>query len=171
MAHGEFLRHASNDPELASHVMHDYRNANLDTQTRAMLDYATKLTREPTSMQQSDVIALRETGLTDEQILSVVLITCNFNFMTRLADGLGVEVPKERQKYVETWLDSPARDQNWLMKAKALGRQNQSPAAALAVGSSTASQSGISSLSVGSRTKMFSAPAKLVTIEIHSATL
>ncbi len=99
--------------------MHDYRNANLDPQTRAMLDYATKLTREPTSMQQYDVIALRETGLADEQILSVVLITCNFNFMTRLADGLGVEVPKERQKYVETWLDSPARDQQWLMKAKA----------------------------------------------------
>ena len=119
MAHGEFLRHASNDPDLASHIMHDYRSANLDPQTRAMLDYATKLTREPTSTQQSDVIALRETGLTDEQILSVVLITCNFNFMTRLADGLGVEVPEERQKYVETWLDSPARDQNWLMKAKA----------------------------------------------------
>ena len=118
MAHGEFLRHASNDTDMASHIMHDYRNANLDPQTRAMLDYATKLTREPTSMQQSDVTALRETGLTDEQILSVVLITCNFNFMTRLADGLGVEVPKERQKYVETWLDSPARDQQWLMKAK-----------------------------------------------------
>ena len=119
MAHGEFLRHASNDPDLASHIMHDYRSADLDTQTRAMLDYATKLTREPTKMQESDVIALRETGLTDEQILSVVLITCNFNFMTRLADGLGVEVPKERQKYVETWLDSPAREQNWLMNAKA----------------------------------------------------
>ena len=118
MAHGEFLRHASNDPDLASHIMHDYRNADLDPQTRAMLEYATKLTREPTSMQQYDVIALRETGLTDEQILSVVLITCNFNFMTRLADGLGVEVPKERQKYAETWLDSPARDQQWLMKAK-----------------------------------------------------
>ena len=39
--------------------------------------------------------------------------------MTRLADGLGVEVPEERQKYIETWLDSPARDQQWLMKAKA----------------------------------------------------
>ena len=118
MAHGEFLRHASDDPELASHVMHDYRNADLDPQTRAMLDYATKLTREPTNMQEVDVIKLREHGLTDEQILSVVLITCNFNFMTRLADGLGVEVPEERQKYVETWLSSPARDQEWLMKQK-----------------------------------------------------
>ncbi len=118
MAHGEFLRHASDDPELASHVMHDYRNADLDPQTRAMLDYATKLTREPTNMQETDVIALREIGFTDEQILSIVLITCTFNFMTRLADGLGVEVPQERQKYVETWLASPARDQDWLVKPK-----------------------------------------------------
>ena len=118
MAHGEFLRHASDDPELASHVMHDYRNADLDPQTRAMLDYATKLTREPTNMQEADVIKLREHGLTDEQILSVCLIACTFNFMTRLADGLGVEVPEERQEYVETWLNAPARDQQWLMKQK-----------------------------------------------------
>lgn len=118
MAHGEFLRHESDDPELASHVMHDYRNADIDPQLRAMLDYATKLTREPTNMQEADVIALREHGLTDEQILSVALIACTFNFMTRLADGLGVEVPQERQAYVETWLSSPARDQQWLMKQK-----------------------------------------------------
>ena len=118
MAHGEFLRHASDDPELASHVMHDYRNADLDSATRAMLDFATKLTREPWAMRESDVIALRERGLSDEQILSVVLITCTFNFMTRLADSLGVEVPDGRQEYVETWLDGPARDQEWLMKAK-----------------------------------------------------
>ncbi len=118
MAHGEFLRHASDDPELASHVMHDYRNADLDPATRAMLDFATKLTREPWAMRESDVIALRKRGLSDEQILSVVLITCTFNFMTRLADSLGVEVPDGRQEYVETWLDSPARDQEWLMRAK-----------------------------------------------------
>lgn len=118
MAHGEFLRNVSDDPELASHIMHDYRNADLDPATRAMLDFATKLTREPTAMQESDVIKLRECGLSDEQILSVTLITCTFNFMTRLADGLGVEVPEERQKNVETWLGSPAREQNWLMKSK-----------------------------------------------------
>ena len=84
----------------------------------ATLDFAAKLTREPTAMQESDVIELREHGLSDEQILSVVLITCTFNFMTRLADGLGVDVPGERQKYVESWLSGPAKRQEWLMKAK-----------------------------------------------------
>ena len=86
MAHGALLRQHSDDPQLASHVMHDYRNAELDARTRGMLDFAAQLTREPSSMQESDVEALRALGLSDEEILSVVLITCVFNFMTRLAD-------------------------------------------------------------------------------------
>ena len=97
MAHGGFLRQYSDDPELASHIMHDYTKADLDPQTRGMLDFAIKLTREPASMIEGDVQGLRGLGLSDEQILSVVLITCLFTFMTRLADGLNVEVPPNRQ--------------------------------------------------------------------------
>lgn len=118
MAHGALLRQQSSDPELASHVMHDYRNADLDPQLRGILDFATKLTREPGSMQESDVQGLRDMGLSDEQVLSVVLITCTFNFMTRLADGLGVEFPDNGQKSVEGWLTGPAREQEWMMKQK-----------------------------------------------------
>ena len=118
MAHGEFLRQQSDDPELASHVMHDYTRATLDPQTRKMLDFAVKLTKSPSSMVEADVKELRESGLSDEQILSVVLITCMFNFMTRLADGLGVEVPDGRQERVEGWLKGPALDQKWLMAEK-----------------------------------------------------
>ena len=98
--------------------MHDYTKADLDAQTRAMLDYTAKLTRDPTSMQKTDVQALRDVGLTDEQILSVVLITCLFNFMTRLADGLGVEVPPGRQEAAEKWLSTAAAQQEWLMAPK-----------------------------------------------------
>ena len=119
MAHGALLRQHSDDPELASHLMHDFSQADLDPQTKGMLEYAAKLTKNPTSMEKSDVERLRQLGLTDEQILSVVLITCNFNFMTRLADGLGVEVDDGRQEAAERWLKGPALEQNWLMKAKA----------------------------------------------------
>ncbi len=119
MAHGALLRQHSDDPELASHVMHDFSQADLDPQTKGMLEYAAKLTKNPTSMEKSDVERLRQLGLTDEQILSVVLITCNFNFMTRLADGLGVKVDDGRQEAAERWLKGPALEQNWLMKAKA----------------------------------------------------
>ena len=118
MAHGGSLRQFSDDAELASHLMHDYRNADLDAQTRGMLDFAAKLTFDPGSMERGDVEALRKLGLSDEQILSVTLITCLFNFMTRLADGLGVEVPPGRQEAIARWLTGPAREQAWLMESK-----------------------------------------------------
>ena len=63
MAHGALLRQHSGDPEFASHVMHDYRKAALDPQTRGMLDFTAKLTKDPTSMERSDVQALRDLGL------------------------------------------------------------------------------------------------------------
>ena len=47
-----------------------------------------------------------------------MLITCVFAFMTRLADGLGVEPAEGRQEWVEEWLTGPARDQEWLMNPK-----------------------------------------------------
>ena len=118
MAHGEFLRQHSEDPELASHIMHDYRTADLDVQTRAMLDYAFKLTTAPSDVHHEDFQRLESIGLTHQQILSVVLITCVFNFMTRLADGLGVEPAEGRQEWVESWLAGPARDQQWLLQPK-----------------------------------------------------
>lgn len=118
MSHGEFLRQHSEDPLLASHVMHDYRNANFDPKTVAMLDYATKLTRDPQSVTRMDFEGLKTKGLTEDEILSTVLITCAFNFMTRLADGLGVEPAEGRQEWVEEWLTGPARDQEWLLNPK-----------------------------------------------------
>ena len=70
MAHGEFLRQHSEDPELASHAMHDYRTADWDPQTRAMLDYAFKLTKEPESVHQEDFEDLKKVGLDEQQILA-----------------------------------------------------------------------------------------------------
>lgn len=116
MMHGEFLRQQSKDAELASQIMYDYRTADIDDVLRAILDFAAKLTKEPSDMKEDDVVGLRELGLSDEEILSVVLVVCNYAFMTRLADGLGVEVPKGHHNQVSRWLTGPARDQEWLMK-------------------------------------------------------
>ncbi len=112
------LRQKSDDPDLASHEMHDYTRADLDPQTRAILDFTAKLTRDPSSRRESDIHGLRELGLSDEQVLSVVLITCVFNFMTRLADGLGVEFPEQRQESILRWLKGPAREQEWMFASK-----------------------------------------------------
>ena len=59
---------------------------------------------------------LRAVGLTDEQILSTVAITCVFNFMNRLADGLGVEIPEGREAVMSQWLSEAAKSaQDWLL--------------------------------------------------------
>ena len=83
-----------------------------------MLDFAAKLTRDPSSVERTDVETLRALGLSDEQVLSVVLITSLFNFMTRLADGLGVEFPSARWDVMKTWLKGPILHQSWAMNQK-----------------------------------------------------
>ena len=118
MAHGGFLRQHSDDPELASHIMHDYTQADLDEQTRGMLDFAVKLTLHQSSNTKADIEHLRSLGLDDQQILSTVLITCTFNFMTRLADGLGVEIQENRFEAAQRWMSADVQAMPWLMDHK-----------------------------------------------------
>ena len=118
MSHGGFLRQHSDDPELASHIMHDYTQADLDDQPRGMLDFAVNLTKNPSGNKKADIERLRNLGLDDQQILSTVLITCNFNFMTRLADGLGVEVQENRFEDAKRWMSADVQAMDWLMDRK-----------------------------------------------------
>jgi len=72
-------------------------------------------------MRESDVAGLRSVGLSDEQALSTVAITCVFNFMNRLADGLGVEIPEGREAVMREWLSAEAKEaQDWLLTPDAV---------------------------------------------------
>jgi uncharacterized peroxidase-related enzyme len=82
----------TNDPELVETLMTDYRAAPLESGDRAMLDYVVKLTREPWSMEKTDVRTLRKEGFSDEAILDIVQVTGYYAFANRLADGLGIEL-------------------------------------------------------------------------------
>ena len=67
-------------------------------------------------MRESDIATLRSVGLTDEQVLSTVAITAMFNFMNRLADGLGVAIPEGREAIMGQWLSEAAKQaQDWLL--------------------------------------------------------
>lgn len=46
-------------------------------------------------MTEKHVAAMREQGLSDEEILNVNMITAYLNFMNRVAEGLGVEFSAE----------------------------------------------------------------------------
>ena len=99
---------------MASIVMQDYGNAALDDETLAIVEYVEKLTMEPSEMTENDIQTLRKTGLSDDHILSVVMITAMFAFMNRLADGLGVEIEDERGAFVNSWLRTSESTSSWL---------------------------------------------------------
>ena len=55
-----------------------------------MLDYVEKLTLKPVSVGRDDIEALRRVGFDDTAILQINLIASWFNYINRVADGLGV---------------------------------------------------------------------------------
>jgi alkylhydroperoxidase family enzyme len=57
-----------------------------------MLDYALALTRNPGEVGPEHVEALRKARLSDEEIHRVAAVVAYFNFVNRIAEGLGVEL-------------------------------------------------------------------------------
>ena len=55
-----------------------------------MLDYVAKLTLKPVSVHPDDINSLRKNGFNDRAILQINLIASWFNYINRVADGLGV---------------------------------------------------------------------------------
>jgi uncharacterized peroxidase-related enzyme len=90
--HGAGLRKLTKDEKLVEQLITDFRQALIDEAERAMLEYAAKLTREPWSVTETDITALREAGFTDAAILDINQVTGYYAFVNRLADGLGVEL-------------------------------------------------------------------------------
>ena len=56
----------------------------------ALLRYAGKLTRTPGAMVEADVLAAREAGASDGEVLEVNHVCGYFNYVNRLLNGLGV---------------------------------------------------------------------------------
>ena len=80
---------------LAEAVKRDYRTAPLESRTRALLDFAWKLTQEQWACREADILGLRQAGWSDEAIVDVVGVIGFFNFITRIADAVGVELNPE----------------------------------------------------------------------------
>jgi len=79
-------------------VTQDYTKASLAVKDCALLDYAAKLTREPWTMSAADIQKLRGAGWSDSAILDLNLTASYYNFVNRLADGLGVELEAHKRK-------------------------------------------------------------------------
>ena len=62
---------------------------------RALCDHAAKLTRTPGAMVEADVVRLRDLGLCDRAINDATQVIAFFNYINRIADGLGVDLEPE----------------------------------------------------------------------------
>lgn len=82
--------------------MDDFRAAALSPIDRAMCEFAVKLTRSPSGVARADVDSLRAIGLSDRAINDAVQVIAFFNYINRIAEGLGVdlepEMPTRKQK-------------------------------------------------------------------------
>ncbi len=62
----------------------------LEPRLSNIVRHAEKLTSAPGAMTESDLLELRAVGLDDRDILDLTLVTAYFNFVNRIALGLGV---------------------------------------------------------------------------------
>lgn len=90
--HGDSLYRLTNNKEFVKELRKNYKHVDLSELDKLMLDFAVDLTQKPQDNFRPKVYALRRAGLSDEAILHIVLVTAYFNFVNRIAQGLGVDL-------------------------------------------------------------------------------
>jgi len=89
--HAEALNHYWKDRGKIDALLDDIQNFALPERSRRMVDYGTKLTAAPAGIGEADIARLRESGFSDDDILRINLVAAYFNFVNRIALGLGVD--------------------------------------------------------------------------------
>ena len=69
----------------------DWRSAPLGDADRALCAHAEKLTLRRHAIERADIEGLRGHGFDDTAIHDATQVVAYFNYITRVADGLGVE--------------------------------------------------------------------------------
>ena len=78
--------------EQVERVKRNPRDSGLAESDLALVEYALRLTLSPAAVSERDVQALRERGLSDAAIHDATQVIAYFNYINRIADGLGVDL-------------------------------------------------------------------------------
>lgn len=80
------------DPDEVVAFLRGEALASPPVEKQRILSFVVKLTRAADTVTAGDVQALRDGGLSDAAIHDLVAVTAYFNFVNRMALGLGVEL-------------------------------------------------------------------------------
>jgi uncharacterized peroxidase-related enzyme len=107
--HGASLARESGDEALAEAVA-SAQHDRLSARMRALCAYALKLTLRPWDMIEEDLDPLRAEGLSDRDIVDANQVVAYFNYVNRVADGLGVELEP-------SWPEEIRRERSYPVRA------------------------------------------------------
>jgi uncharacterized peroxidase-related enzyme len=71
-------------------VESDWRQAELTQRERALCEFACRLTHIAADVDDTDMDGLRAVGLDDRDISDAIQVIGYFNYVTRVADGVGI---------------------------------------------------------------------------------
>ena len=87
-SHGAAVRVLSGDPVLGELLVMNWRAASLSRRHRAMLHFATQMTRASYEIGEADREALRQVGFVERDIWDIAAVAAFFNMSNRLSSAL-----------------------------------------------------------------------------------
>ena len=95
--HGDNLVRLHDDRETGRRMLDalkagDWGNAVFDSKLRAILVFGEKLAQTPDAMSRDDIQALRQAGLSDEEISQTVQVAANFAYWVRVINAFGIQL-------------------------------------------------------------------------------
>ena len=91
LAHAAVLRKNFFTAEQVAAILRDYRQAGLEPEEVAVMALAEKVTLQAQSVTPQDIENLRGYGLTDAEILDIILAAAARNFFSKVLDATGAE--------------------------------------------------------------------------------
>ena len=91
--------------------MIDYRTSALSASQKLLCDFAIKLTLVPGGASADDIKILKSSGYQEPQIAIAIQVISYFNYINRIADGVGVEPESfmAKQMTEEIWMANKGR--------------------------------------------------------------